>query len=115
MQADQLYRNLLYRQALRKQFNSYTEFETNILIGIYVMNAQAMRCSGNTLFNYLATIHRTPYKKNLLATLRKFKKEDRIRGNNAGAGTNIRLTEFGKQYLFDLEERLRSFQFNIEN
>jgi len=106
MQAVQLYRNLIFRYALRKQYLSYTEFETNILIGIYIMNTHAKRCSGNTLFIYLSKIHRTPNKKNLLATVRKFKTDGMIRVLSKGVGTNIRVTEFGKQYLHELEERL---------
>jgi hypothetical protein len=113
MQADQLYRNLLYRHALRKQVNRYTEFEINVLIGIYVMNTQFRRCSGNMLFKYLSEIHRMPYKKNLLATIRKFKSDDMIRVIGNGAGTNIRLTEYGRQYLFELEEKLKGIKVSI--
>jgi hypothetical protein len=112
MQTDHLYRNLLYRYSLKKQFVIYSEFETNVLFGIYVMNRQFQRCSGNTLFKYLSQIHRTPYKKSLLAAIRKFKSDGCIRATGKGSGANIHLTEFGKQHLSELEERLNGI--NLE-
>jgi hypothetical protein len=112
MRATQLKRILLFRKILNKEVDHYTEVETNILIGIYIMNIEHKRCSGNTLFNYLSKINRTPYKKKLLLTIRKFKQEEMIRTFGKGAGTNILLTLEAKLILFRLEEKMRSVRFN---
>lgn len=107
MIATELKRHFLFRKILNKELNHYTEVETNILIGIYIMNIEHNRCSGNTLFNYLSKINRTPYKKKLLLTIRKFKQEGMIKKFGKGAGTNILLTLEAKLNLFRLEEKMR--------
>jgi len=107
MRATELKRNLLFRKVLNKEFNHYSEVETNILISIYFMNIQYERCSGNSLFKYLSKINRTPYKKKLLLAIRKFKQEGMIKVNGKGASTNILLTQDAKLILFRLEEKVR--------
>jgi hypothetical protein len=111
MRATQIKRSFLFRYVLLKQYSNYTEVETNILIGIYIMNERYERCSCNTLFEYLSKVHRTPYKKTLLTTIRKFKQEEMIRVYSKGPGTKIHLTMDGKLYLHNLEERLRRVRF----
>ena len=112
MRATELKRTLLFRKVLNREFHHYSEVETNILISIYFMNMQYNRCSGNSLFKYLSKINRTPYRKNLLFTIRKFKHQGMIKVNGKGAGTNIILTQNAKLILFRLEEKLRRVRFN---
>jgi hypothetical protein len=76
------------------------------------MNKQLKRCTGNTLLDYLSAIHRTPYKKTLLATLRRLKMDGMIRVVGKGTGSKIVLTLEGDLYLIRLEERLRKIRFN---
>ena len=111
MKATQLKRSFLFRHVLLKQWEHYTEVETNVLIGICLMNNSSERCSCNTLFEYLSKVHRTPYKKTLLSTLRKFKQEGMIRVLGKGPGTKIHLTTAANLYLFELERKLKSLQF----
>lgn len=111
MRATQLKRSFYYRYVLRKEYKPYTEVETNVMVGIYIMNETGERCSCNTLFAYLSKVHRTPYKKTLLATLRKFKQEGIIRVISKGPGTKIHLTIQGTLYLLGLEEKLRNLHF----
>ena len=103
MKINNLTKCFLFRLALRKTIDYYSEREINFLIGIFLMNKNAKRCSGNTLFTYLSKVYRTPDKKYMLSVLRKFKSEDLIRVLIKGPGTNIVLTEYGKQHLSDLE------------
>ena len=107
MRATQLKRALLFRYVLMKQIAHYSEVETYILLCIFMMNNNGERCSCNTLFRKLAKIHRTPYKKKLLLIVRNFKEQDLVRSFGKGAGTNLVLSQRGKQHLFDLEEILR--------
>lgn len=111
MRATQLKRSLLFRYVLMKQFDHYSEVETHILTSIYLMNVDHKRCSGNTLFKYLSKIHRTPSKKKLLLIVKKFKEQERVRRYGKGPGTNLVLTEHGKQYLFDLERKLKGIKY----
>lgn len=90
-----------------KQRDHYSEVETYILLCIFIMNNNGVRCSCNTLFKKLSKIHRTPYKKKLLLIVRNFKEQDLIRVLGKGAGTNLVLSQQGKLHLFDLEEKLR--------
>ena len=90
-----------------KQFDHYSEVETHILVSIYLMNNDGKRCSCNTLFAYLSKIHRTPYKKKLLLIVKKLKEQNRVRGTGEGRGTNLVITEYGRQYLFHLEKKIR--------
>ena len=110
MKAIQLKRSFLFRFILLKQWPHYKEVETNILIGIYLMNCDLERCSCNTLSAYLSKIHRTPHKKTLLATLRKFKEGEFIRVNGRGPGTSIHLTIAAELYLFELEAKLKRYR-----
>lgn len=107
MTTTQLKRALLFRYVLNKYFDHYTEVETYILISIYIMNTQGKRCSCNTLFTYLSKIHRTPYKKKMLLIVKNFIEQGRIRVLGKGPGTNLVLTEYGKQYLIHLEKKMR--------
>jgi Mg2+/Co2+ transporter CorC len=113
MRITQITRQFLFRQSLEKINNSAsarfgcTEKETNFLIGILLMNRNLQKCSGNTLFKYLSKVHRTPNKKAMLATLRRFKNEDLIRQFGNGAGSNLRVTEAGKLFLFGLEKKAK--------
>lgn len=111
MKTIQLKRSFLFRHILVKQWNQYSEVETNVLIGIFLMNEGLERCSCNTLFEYLAKVRRTPYKKKLLATIRKLKSDGMVRILRKGPGTNMLLTTDGKLYLIDLEEKLRQIKF----
>lgn len=106
MTATQLKRSLLFRYILMKQFDHYSEVETHILVGIYLMNNDGKRCSCNTLFTFLSKIHRTPYKKKLLLIVKKLKEQNRIKGIGNGRGTNLVITEYGRQYLFHLEKKM---------
>lgn len=110
MKITQLKRSFLFRYILLKQWQHYTEVETNILMGIYLMNTSFKRCSCNTLFEYLSKVHRTPYKKALLSTLRKFKQEGLIRVLGKGPGTKIHLTNDANLYLLRLEEKLKNLR-----
>ena len=112
MKAIQLKRFFLFRFILLKLWPHYTEVETNILIGIYLMNCDFERCSCNTLSAYLSKMHRTPHKKTLLATLRKFKQDGVTRITGKGRGTNNHLTMDGTLYLARLEEKLIKTKFN---
>lgn len=107
MKITHLKRSFLFRKILLKEWQHYTEVETNVMVGIYIMNETGERCSCNTLFTHLSAVHRTPYKKTLLATLRKFKQEGIIRLISKGPGTKIRLTMDGTLYLLGLEKKLR--------
>lgn len=111
MRATQLKRSLIFRFILLNKIDHFTEVETHTLIAIYLMNIDYQRCSGNTLFKYLSKIHRTPYRKRLLLTLRNFKETGIIRLSGKGPGTNLFLTEHGKQYLFDLERKLKGIKY----
>ena len=110
MKFTQLKRSFLFRNILFKDWQNYSEVEINVVIGIYSMNYEFKRCSSNTLFRYLSKLHRTPYKKTLLATLRKFKQEGVIRVTGKGPGTKIHLTMDGTLYLSRIEEKLRRIQ-----
>ena len=110
MTATQLKRSLLFRYILIKQFDHYSEVETHILISIYLMNNDGKRCSCNTLFAFLSKIHRTPYKKKLILILKKLKEQDRIKSFGKGSGTNLIITEYGRQYLFHLERKIRGIK-----
>jgi len=107
MRVTNLKRSFFFRQILLKREDYYTEVETNVLIGIYLMNNKYLRCSGNTLFKFLSAVHRTPYKKTLLITLKKFKQEGMINKNGKGLSTKIYLTLKGTLYLIELEEKLK--------
>lgn len=48
----------------------------------------------------------------MLSTVRKFKQDGMLRVYGTGPGTNMHLTEAGKQYLFDLERKLRRVRIN---
>ena len=111
MKITYLKRSFFFRRVLAKGWPKYSEVETNVMIGIYLMNNSFERCSCNTLFAYLSKVHRTPYKKTLLATLRKFKQEGIIRVSCKGPGTKIHLTMEGTLYLIRLEEKLRRVRF----
>ena len=111
MRATNLKRSFLFRYILLKQWRHYTEVETNVLIGIHLMNQKSERCSCNTLFKYLSKVHRTPYKKKLLFILRKFKEDGMIRILGKGPGTKIKLTTDAILHLFQLEEKLRGENF----
>jgi len=92
--------------------NPLTDKEIYLLIAIFIFNKQYRRCSGNTLFKYLSGIHRTPSRKDMFSIIRKFKKNNgqapaMIIELGVGPGKNYLLTEGGKQYLFELERRLR--------
>lgn len=110
MRIIQLTRCLLFRYVLKKQVESYTEVEINILVCIYLMNNQAKRCSCNTLINYLSKLNRTPSRKKLLYTLRRFKDEGIVRVFGKGPGTNVLLTTLGKIYLNELEDELKGIR-----
>lgn len=112
MNTTQLKRLFLFRVILTKQFENYSEVETNVLIAIYLMNKQFKRCTGNTLLDYLSAIHRTPYKKRLLGTIRRLKTDGMIRLVGKGASSKIVLTLEGDLYLIRLEERMRKIRFN---
>jgi hypothetical protein len=115
MNTTQLKRLFLYRAILKKQFENYSEVETNVIIAIYLMNKQFKRCTGNTLLDYLSAIHRTPYKQRLLGTLRRLKMDAMIRVVGKGAKSKIVLTLEGDLYLIRLEESLRKIRFyNVE-
>ena len=103
MRVTNLKRSFLFRQILLKREDHYTEVETNVLIGIYLMNNKYLRCSCNTLFKYLSSVHRTPYKKTLLLTLKKFRQEGMINKNGKGLTTKIHLTLKGELHLYELE------------
>ena len=103
MRVTNLKRSFLFRKILLKREDHYTEVETNVLIGIYVMNNNYLRCSCNTLFKYLSSVHRTPYKKTLLLTLKKFRQEGMINKNGKGLTTKIHLTLKGELHLYELE------------
>jgi len=105
-----LKRSFLFRKILLKEWQHYTEVETNVMVGIYIMNETGERCSCNTLFAHLSAVHRTPYKKTLLATLRKFKQDGVIRVTSKGPGTKIHLTMDGTLYLLNLERRIRNIK-----
>ena len=111
MRLTQLKRIFLFRYILNKQFDHYTEVDTNVLMGIFVMEEKCERCSCNTLFKYLSNVHRTPYRKNLLLTIRKFKQDGVIRILGKGAGTRIYLTMDGRLYLYALEQNLNRIRF----
>ena len=106
MKFTHLNRSFLFRKILLKEWPHYTEVETNVLIAIYLMNCNLERCSCNTLSEYLSMVHRTPHKKTLLATLRKFKREGVTRVTGKGPGTKIHLTMDGNLYLYRLEEKV---------
>ena len=112
MKLTYLNRFFLFRSILLKQGQHYTEVETNVLIGIYLMNSDLVRCSCNTLTVYLSKMHRTPYKKTLLATLQKFKQDGVIRQTGKGRETNMHLTIEGKMYLFRLEGKISMVRFS---
>ena len=107
MKLTYLNRSFFFRSTLLKVGRHYSEVETNGLIGIYLMNCDLIRCSCNTLTVFLSKMHRTPYKKTLLATLRKFKQDGIIRQTGKGRGTNMHLTIEGNLYLFRLEGKVR--------
>lgn len=107
MNPTQLNRIFFFRTILSEEFNKYSEVETNVLIGIYLMNKKYERCSSKTLSEFLSKIHRTPNKKTLLASIRKFKMEDMIRICRAGQGIKMHLTMHGILYLFELEKKLK--------
>lgn len=111
MEPTQLQRVFLFRSVLNKQYHKYTEVETNIMIGIYLMNKKGEKCSGNTLFVYLSKIHRTPSKKGLLATIRKLNAQEMLRITSKGAGLKIHLRLDGINYLKELEGSLRKVRF----
>ena len=110
MKITHLKRSFLFRKILLKEWQHYTEVETNVMVGIYIMNEIGERCSCNTLFAHLSAVHRTPYKKTLLATLRKFKQDGVIRVTSKGPGTKIHLTMDGTLYLLNLERRIRNIK-----
>ena len=107
MKFTHLKRSFLFRKILLKEWPHYTEVETNVLIAIYLMKCDLERCSCNTLSAYLSKVHRTPHKKTLLATLRKFKQEGVIRKIGKGPGTKLHLTMDGNLYLMRLEDKVR--------
>lgn len=111
MEPIQQKRVFLFRSVLNKQYNPYTEVETNIMIAIYSMGKKLERYSGNTLFVYLSKIYRTPSKKNLLATIRKLKKKEMIEVTSKGAGLKIHLRIKGVNYLMELENNFRRVRF----
>ena len=106
MRVTNLKMSFLYRQILLKREDHYTEVETNVLVGIYLMNNKYLRCSGNSLFKYLSTVHRTPYKKSLLQTIRKFNQHGIVRIIGKGACVKIYITMDGNLYLSSLEKKL---------
>ena len=106
MKLTHLKQSFLFRNILLKEWPHYTEVETNVLIAIYLMNCDLERCSCNTLCAYLSKVHRTPHKKTLLATLRKFKQEGVIRKIGKGPGTKIHLTMDSIIYLSNLEKSI---------
>lgn len=110
MRVTNLKRSFLCRKILLKREDHYTEVETNVLVGIYLMNNKYLRCSGNTLFKYLSTVHRTPYKKTLFITLKKFKQDGMINKNGKGL-TKIYLTLKGELHLFELERLIMKVRF----
>lgn len=112
MKVTQLKRTFLFRYVLLKQWQHFTEVETNILIAIYLMNIKCERCTCNILFKYLSKYHRTPYRKTLLFTIRKFKQDGMIRIIGKGAGIKIHLTIDGNLYLMRLEEKIRGVKLN---
>ena len=114
MKFTHLKRSFLFRKILLEEWPHYTEVETNVLIAIYLMNCDLERCSCNTLSAYLSKVHRTPHKKTLLATLRKFKQEGITRVTGKGPGTRIYLTMDGTLYLIGLEKKLRKTKFNCQ-
>ena len=100
-------RALFYRHLVLKQWDHYSELETNILLAIFLMNEDAKRCSSNTLFCYLSKIRRTPYKKKFLIILKQFKSKELIRVFGKGRTVNMVLTLEGKLHLYDLEKRVK--------
>ena len=107
MRLTQLKRIFLFRYVLSKQFDHYTEVETNVLMGIFAMEEKCERCSCNTLLEYLSKMHRTPYKKTLLLTIRKLKENGMIRSINKGPATKIHTTLKGLLHLMELEKKLK--------
>lgn len=110
MRITQLTRSLLFRSIVKKQRDHYTAGETSILICIYIMNSKGHRCSCNTLFKYMAEIHRTPYKKKFLSLIRSLIQEGMIRRYGRAGGTNLIITTAGRLYLHELEEKLRKLK-----
>lgn len=108
MKITNIKRVFLFRYVLNKEWPNYTEVQTNVMIGIYLMNQKFERCSCNTLIDYLSKVCRTPNKKTLLSTIRKFKEDDIVRIYGKGAGTKIKLTTDGELYLTRLEEKLKA-------
>ena len=107
MKTTNIKRAFLFRHVLNKEWPHYTEVQTNVMIGICLMNEKYDRCSCNTLIDYLNKVHRTPYRKSLLSTIRKFKEDGIVRIYGKGAGTKIHLTTEGQLYLSRLEEKLK--------
>lgn len=101
-----LKRYLVFRSILMKEFDHYTERELNVLICIDVMAMKEEHCSRNNMFKYLSELHRTPYKKTFLSTIRKFINAGMIRVAGKGANTKIVLTIEGNLHLLRLEEKL---------
>lgn len=103
-----LRRSFLFRVALNKTINTHTELETNFLIGIYLMNKDLKRCSGNSLYKLLSNVYRMPDKKKMLGMIRSFKSKGLVHISGNGASTSITLTQDAKQFLFDLEKKLKA-------
>lgn len=112
MEVTKLKQVFLYRYLIGKECPHYSEVETNVMIGIYLMNKKYERCSCNTLFEYLSKVHRTPYRKTLLSTIRKFKEDGVIRINGSGINKSLKLNAIGQLYLIELEKKLKGLKFS---
>ena len=101
-----LNRVLLLRKFLMRQYEQYTEAEVNLMICIYEMNEREECCTRKTIFEFLSKIHRTPYKKKLLATIRKFKKDEMIRITKRARVSHIEIGIHGYLFLSRVDSEL---------
>ena len=76
------------------------------MICIYEFNEREELCTRTTIFEYLSTIHRTPYKKKLLATIRKFKNDEMIIITKRGREFHIRIGIHGYLFLSRVDSEL---------
>ena len=75
-----------------------------------MMNDKYQRCSPNTIFIYLKTIHPRAAQKNQLSHVRLLKREGMIQITGPGPGTDIILKMDGLAFLFEIETELRKIR-----